>query len=358
MHAIRLACVFCAMLALSCVCGSHYGAQAMNADSQARASESPPPVVTAVEPPSPPFGGGAPSPGVLVRAGDNAVDVIVNGELFTRYVFAGAAKPYCWPLIGPTGTPVTRAYPMETVAGEAEDHPHQKSMWFTHGDVNDVDFWGEGEESGTQVHRGFEILESGALFGAIRARNDWLGPDGKKICEDVRELRFYNVPGVRLFDFEITVLATEGPVTFGDTKEGTFGFRVAQTMTVDGGQGHIENARGNRDADTWGKAAEWCDYYGPVEGETVGIAVMDHPQNLRHPTYWHVRTYGLFAANPFGLSYFVGEGNDGAYAVPAGGSLTLRYRVMIHRGSTAEAGVAQAYAAYTQPPAITLSPSP
>lgn len=167
-------------------------------------------------------------------------------------------------------------------------------------------------------------------------------------------MRVHNVPGVRLFDFEVTVLATEGPVTFGDTKEGTFGFRVAQTMTVDGGQGHIENARGDRDGAAWGKSAEWCDYYGPVDGEVVGIAVMHHPQNLRHPTYWHVRTYGLFAANPFGLSYFVGEGNNGAYTIPAGGSLTLRYRVLIHRGTTEQARVAQAYAAYAQPPALAI----
>ena len=92
------------------------------------------------------------------------------------------------------------------------------------------------------------------------------------------------------------------------------------------------------------------------DGEVVGIAVMDHPQNLRHPTYWHVRSYGLYAANPFGLSYFVGEGNNGAYTIPGGESLTLRYRVMIHRGTTEQARVAEAYAAYAQPPAIGIAP--
>jgi len=37
-------------------------------------------------------------------------------------------------------------------------------------------------------------------------------------------------------------------------------------------------------------------------GKTVGIAVFDHPSNPRHPTTWHVRDYGLFAANPLGCT--------------------------------------------------------
>jgi len=293
----------------------------------------------------------APAAGVEVRQSDGAVEVLIRGELFTRYVFEGYAKPFCWPLIGPTGKPVTRAYPMAQIEGEATDHVHQKSMWFTFGEVNGIDFWTEGEGRGRQVHRGFEILESGPLFGVIRARNDWLGPDGAKVCEDVRELRVYNAGDPRVMDFDITIIASEGPVTFGDTKEGMFGVRVAQTMTVDAGQGHIVNSRGERDREAWGKAAEWCDYYGPVDGEVVGIAIMDHPQNLRHPTYWHVRTYGLFAPNPFGLSYFIGEGRDGSYILPAGESLTFRYRILLHRGPTEQAGIPEAYGDYVRLPA-------
>jgi len=28
------------------------------------------------------------------------------------------------------------------------------------------------------------------------------------------------------------------------------------------------------------------------------VAVFDHPQNLRAPTYWHARAYGLLAQIP------------------------------------------------------------
>jgi hypothetical protein len=42
-----------------------------------------------------------------------------------------------------------------------------------------------------------------------------------------------------------------------------------------------------------GKRAAWLDYYGPVDGQTVDVLVMDYPTNPRDPTYWHTRAYGL-----------------------------------------------------------------
>ncbi|NCO90370.1 MAG: hypothetical protein COZ06_37850 [Armatimonadetes bacterium CG_4_10_14_3_um_filter_66_18] len=298
---------------------------------------------------------------VAVTKGDTSVEVTVGGQLLTRYVFADTPKPYCYPLIGPTGKPLTRSYPMEKVAGESTDHMHHRSaFWFTHDDVNGQRFWTEGGKQAREVHREFEALESGPVFGRIRARNDWIGSDDKKVCEDVRELRVYNTTNGELVDFTLTLRATEGDVSFGDTKEGTFGFRMAQTMNVGGGgQGHIENANGDKDGAAWGKRAEWCDYYGPVAGDTVGIAVMDAPTNFRHPTHWHVRTYGLFAANPFGLRAFSkAEAGPGGYTLKAGESLTLRYRVWLHSGTTAEANVAQAFAEYATPPKVELRDTP
>ena len=97
----------------------------------------------------------------------------------------------------------------------------------------------------------------------------------------------------------------------------------------------------------WGKRANWVDYDGKVNGEELGVAIFDHPQNLRHPTYWHARGYGLFAANPFGIKEFTRDPHqDGSYTLPAGGSLVLRYRVLIHHGDYRQAKVAQAYQDY------------
>ena len=75
------------------------------------------------------------------------------------------------------------------------------------------------------------------------------------------------------------------------------------------------------------------DYSAVVNGVHCGIAIFDHPDNLRHPTRWHARGYGLCAANPFALRSFTGSSEvDGSYTLPAGESLRLRYRVVIHEG--------------------------
>jgi hypothetical protein len=116
------------------------------------------------------------------------------------------------------------------------------------------------------------------------------------------------------------------------------------------GKGHIVNSAGVRDGQTWGKRAEWCDYYGPVEGRTVGIAIFDHPKNPRHPTWWHVRDYGLFAANPFGQHDFesLPDKTAGNLVVPAGKSVTFRYRFYLHEGDEQQAKVAEKYQQYVK----------
>ncbi len=293
--------------------------------------------------------------GVQLSDVDGAVEIQIDGELFTRYCYTSTPKPYCYPVIGPTGEAVTRSFPMEEKQGEAQDHPHQRSWWFTHGEVNGVDFWAEGPECGREVHQAFEALQSGPVVGVLCARNAWVAADGREVCGDRREYRIYRMPDCRLVDMAVTLTAGDEPVLFGDTKEGTMGFRVAETMKVDAGEGHIVNANGERDGEAWGKSAPWCDYWGPVGDEIVGIAVLDHPESFRHPTYWHVRTYGLFAANPFGLRHFINdETGAGRYQLPPGESITFRYRIYIHRGDTDAGGVADVYAAFADPPKVTV----
>jgi hypothetical protein len=146
------------------------------------------------------------------------------------------------------------------------------------------------------------------------------------------------------------VKATKGPVTFGDNKEGAFGMRVAHSMSVDAKQGgKIINSEKQTNEGAWGKPAAWVDYHGPVQGETAGIAIFNHPSSFRYPTYWHVRTYGLFAANPFGLHEFIrAKATEGAYTIRSGKSMTLRYRVYLHRGDEKVGKVAEAFAAYSK----------
>ena len=294
--------------------------------------------------------------GVQITELTDRLRVEMNGQLFTEYHFKDTPRPYCYPIIGPGGLRMNREWPMKDIQGEDHDHPHHRSLWFTHGAVNGQDFWSEGKNSGKIVHESFSLISSSRDVGVISAKNKWVSLDGKVQCTDERTLRIYARPATeRLLDFEITIYASNGEVTFGDTKEGSMAIRLNETMRLkhnktnaDKPTGHIVNSEGIRDGATWGKRAKWCDYYGLVDGKTVGVAIFDNPQNPRYPTWWHVRDYGLFAANPFGRHDFesLPDKNAGNFVVPAGQSVTFRYRFYIHEGDDQQAKVAERYADY------------
>jgi Methane oxygenase PmoA len=292
--------------------------------------------------------------GVQITEQADRLRIEINGQLFTEYFFKDVPRPYFYPLIGPGEARMTRNWPMENTPDEEHDHPHHRSLWFAHGAVNGIDFWSEQKGFGKIVHAGFTEIKSGRESGLIKSRDQWIAPDGKLVCSDERVLRIYTpeTAAERVFDFEITLSTTNGDVTFGDTKEGTMALRLAETMRLKGkvGHGHIINSAGVKDEATWGKRAEWCDYSGPVDGKTVGIAIFDNPQNPRHPTWWHVRDYGLFAANPFGQHDFekLKDKAAGDFVIPAGKSATFRYRFYIHEGDEQQAKVAEKFKAYVK----------
>jgi hypothetical protein len=295
--------------------------------------------------------------GVKFTPKEDRVTIEINGEPFTEYIFKGTNHVYYYPLLGPGGLPMTRNYPMKTdVPGEERDHQHHRSLWYSHGAVNGVDFWSESAKAGKILHDRFLEVRPGKEQGVIRSANRWVAPDGRVICTDQRTFRVYARPArERLFDFEITIQApAEGPVVLGDTKEGTMAIRVAETMRLvrgkkEKGEGRIVQSTGVRDGATWGKRATWCDYSGPVEGKTVGVAIFDHPSNPVHPTYWHVRDYGLFAANPFGIHDFDKKpAGAGDITIPAGQSLTWKYRFYLHEGDDKQAKVAERYEDYAK----------
>jgi hypothetical protein len=289
----------------------------------------------------------------LTRIGHH-VDVQIGGRPFTTFYFdPSVAKPYLSPLRSAQGTVVTRGYPMTPdTPGEDHDEPHQRAMYFAHGDINGFDFWGEAAFSrwshhavstfGRTVFRTIDDIRGDADGGTLQATFDLVAPTGA-LAEEIQTYRFKGDEQSRIIDCEFAIRATHGPIVMGDTKEGTFAIRVVKAL--DSPPGHMVNASGaGGEKAIWGKRSNWVDYYGRVAGEDVGLAIFDHPHNLRAPTYWHARAYGLLAANPFGLKQFTGDRRqDGRYTIPAGGSLILQYRVFIHHGGPTEAGVAEAY---------------
>lgn len=294
---------------------------------------------------------------VAVEPAEDRVRVTIDGEPFTEYVHAGHDKPILWPLLGPGGVPLTRAWPMDRgVEGEPQDHPHHESLWFTHGSVAGHDFWApraHGADAGSPVprveHLSVDRCEGGEV-GILETTSRWVDAAGTPLLEERRRMEFAGGATARSIAFTIELVAAEQDVVFGDTKEGTFAVRVRPELQPKdsngsrGAAGRLVNSEGLVDGAAWGKRARWIDYSGPVAGARKGIAMLDHPGNLRHPTWWHAREYGLCGANPFGIHDFAGDpAGTGDHTIPAGGSLVLRYLVVLHDGDADEAGIESRY---------------
>lgn len=286
----------------------------------------------------------------LTRQAGDRVLVTVDGQSFTEYRPGGEADggghlPYLYPVYGPGGQALTRNWPMAEAEGEERDHPHHRSLWFAHGAVGladgsrRYDFW-TGRDGSAIVHEKVLAAESGEA-GVLRTANTWLAPDGDEVLREERTMTFRagafdSGQTWRAIDFDLRLQAGGGAaVVLGDTKEGTMAVRVAPTLRHQGehAAGAMRNSEGVEGAAVWGERAAWVHYTGPVDGNPVGIAIFDHPGNFRHPTWWHARAYGLFAANPFGVHDFEkAKKGTGDWTIPPGGELRLRYRLLFHDG--------------------------
>ena len=290
------------------------------------------------------------------------ITVDIDGKPFTVFhIGPDTNKPYLAPLRAASGIIVTRGFPMEQIEGENQDHPHHRGLWFTHGVVNGYDFWanedsqkGVGKGKGKIVLKKVNKASGGAKSGEINAVFDWT-TEGKPLLTETRRMIFQGDPKLRTIDFDITLKALD-KVTFGDTKEGTFAIRLAaeleeaqpKKIAAPVRTGRMVASTGKEtEKQVWGSRAAWVDYYGKIKGEAVGLALMDHPGNPRHPTYWHSRSYGLFAANPFGVADFERDkSKNGNMTLEAGQSLRFRYRLVIHPGDVKSADVAALYKEY------------
>lgn len=302
--------------------------------------------------------------------GTDPIEIAYGGRLVTRY-HAGReeGKPYFYPIMGPSGENMTRHWPMNaTFKDEETDHPFHRGMWFALADVNGYDFWrrpeggdrdakedaGDEKRYGVIRHKGMNgVMIQGPTI-TIRTKSEWLdGADAeKRICSDEREiLLFYREDGALVLDLTLTLIADAGDVTIGEEEEAAWAIRMIPTLRLKGkvATGNIVNSEGLKNGEVWGKRAAWVDYYGLDRGgNAVGIAILDHPTNLRHPTWWHARDYGLLAANPFGQGKYEEEAAEGAgvHVIPNGEALTFRYRTIFHGGDPETAGIARAFEAF------------
>lgn len=271
-------------------------------------------------------------PAVSFEQADRRIDVQIGGEPFTSFHYEEKwDKPFLYPIRTASGREISRGYPLRTRPGEHTDHIWHRGVWWGHGEINGGDFWRE--QGRDKTGRLVPVSPPTADGAAVSTELALQPPEGDPLGTVRETFEFSGDETLRIIDATIEIRADQGvPLVFGDTEDGGFGVRLADAFRQDMGA-TLRNAEGLEGTENiWGKRSKWVDYSTAIDGGTVGVAVFDHPDNLRHPTGWHARGYSLNAANPFAAGDFSGEPADESYTIPAGESVTLRYRIVIHEG--------------------------
>ena len=272
---------------------------------------------------------------VIQQLEPGKLDIRINSQPFATYNYGSdLPKPFLLPVRSALGVVINRDLNDATDG----DHPHHKGMWNSVDEVNGIQFWAE---KGPIRNESVTVISSGDTTAAWSVINLWEHPESGDV--QLTETATLTIHANRLLVYDMTFTATSVDVAIEDTKEGLLGFRVAPSMKEKNG-GHVIASDGTETtANCWGKAFPWIDYFGTVDGKTVGVAIMDHPQNFR-PSRYHVRDYGLFSVSPFGEKAYTNGANEAAPVhLKKGESLRLRYAIYFHDGDTKAAHVASAY---------------
>jgi hypothetical protein len=262
--------------------------------------------------------------------------ISAGGTRFTEFDWvidrkSAGQKPYFYPVETASGLNIARELTTK------DDHPHHKGIWFTIDEVNDRKYWAE---KARVLCVAAEIVTPSGNPAVMKITNHWLDESDGVVLTESTTVSFH---GDRLMTYDATLTAGSEDVTFHDTKEGLFAIRLRDQLRGQNG-GTISNADGETSEENcWGRESAWVDYHGSIDGQTVGVAIFDHPRNFRKSRY-HVRNYGLFAINPFGpKAYTKGQLPEDPVTLASGTSLRLRYGLYVHAGDTAAAKVADVY---------------
>ena len=254
------------------------------------------------------------------------VAVKIKDELFSEYAYGceHGFKPYFGPILDGHGNRFTR------LDFETSEHPHHRSVFVGIGSVNGVDCWNEDPDGGHVINKAIKNIVTGAAFGSFDADTVWQDTNGKPLIDETTSYTVYSQhDSCRYLDLKFVFTATYGDVTFGITKEaGPLGVRMNEQLRADNGTGRIENAYGGvGESECWSKATNWVDYSGYIKDENdrkvnMGVTIFDNEDNERYPTAWHVRNYGLFAANNL---YF-----KGPISLKKGEKIEYNFRIAFH----------------------------
>ena len=282
---------------------------------------------------------------------DKKIAIEIDGKPFSNYFFNdGDGVPFRRPFFSPAAAADGTVVTADQTALKLKEHPHHRSIWVAHGDVNGADHWGlnsktkDGKENKPkQNHIAFsKMIEDGFV-----EQLEWEDIDHKPMMKETRTVQILVYPdGSRAIDLksEYTALVD---VTFGSTKEaGLIAVRLVKELSKDENLSLSSGAKGMKAC--WGKVGKWGDISGQIDGKPYGVAIFDHPNNPKYPANWHIRDYGLMSPNSFGLHDFDKsvDAHAGELKIEKDKSVVFHYRVVIHATTAADAKLDEKWAEF------------
>ncbi len=294
----------------------------------------------------------------------NQLDVLWNGKLLTSYCFYDSVmKPVLFPVNTLDGITITRGFPVAPRPGDRTDHPHHVGIWMNYESVNGLDFWNNSTAIPFEKRnlygtiRNTEITNklTGKQSASFTAMANWQGPDGHILLKEKTIYRFTVKNNILFLDRISTLTANNIEVKFKDVKDGFFAIRVARELEMpsketdifidaqgiktsvpkinnEGITGMYTGSDGSKGDAVWSTKGPWTMLTGKKEGKDITIGIIDHPENVGYPTYWHARGYGLFAANPLGRNVFSNGKEALNLILQPNRSATFKYRMVIASG--------------------------
>jgi hypothetical protein len=300
---------------------------------------------------------------VVKSAKENKINIFIGNKLFTTFMYPDSLeKPVLYPVHAANGTVVTRGFPLNTQPNDPTDHPHHLGIWFNFENVNGLDFWNnsfaipkEKKHLYGWIHTDKILETSGGTKGVLSYHANWTNQQKRVLLEENTRLEFSGTKHQRIID-RITVLKADTTVTFTDAKDGMLGIRLAHALqiptnkdqqfkddkgnvtVVKGGADNIPTgnyitSEGKQGDEAWSTRARWCKVYGKMGNDSISVTIIDHPENINYPTFWHARGYGLFAANPLGERIFTNGKSFKDLQLKKGESVTFRFRIIVDEGS-------------------------
>lgn len=225
------------------------------------------------------------------------------------------------------GTELTRPWPIPKGYPKS-DHTWHRALWWSWKAIDGVNYWEENQQ-GTEPAE-VEITRNEDGSARIDAIIAYHLPDRPPVVIEKRVITVGapETTGTYLIDWRATFApADEKDVVFNRNSYTGLAIRMAAEFCGDaaGGRPAWTFFDSQDQANSNGRTARWVAYRGSASnGQAACIAIFDHPDNLRHPTWWQTRSQYPYL-NP---SFTCKED----YTLEAGKSLTLRYGILVYHG--------------------------